>query len=115
MKKTVVFFLLLILSLNAGVSGCAQKEAATSNEAIKNSQTLQSVEKKVEYLLKEAEAFYNSKKFQEAVSIAQYILANLDKDSQQAKDLLEKAKSALSSAAKSAVEDVKKDLGSFGK
>ena len=47
-------------------------------------------------------------------------MSNIDgmkilKDSQAAKDLLEKAKNQLTVAAKGVVEDIKKGLGDFGK
>ena len=74
---------------------------------------METTEQKADYLLKQANAFYNSKEFQEAVNTAQYILRYLDKDSQQAKDLLQKAKEALASAAKGAVEDVKQKFEGF--
>ena len=84
---------------------CAKK-AASAGEAIQSSQSLKTVEEKVNYLMKQAEAFYSSKEFQQAVDIAQYVLTNLDKDSQSAKSLIERAKNELQTAAQKAVGDV---------
>lgn len=105
----------LVICLGVGVilnAGCARK-AESAKEAIEQAKTLESVEQKVDYLLKQARAFYNSKEFQESIQIAQYVLSNLDKDSLQAKDLIEKAKAKLKEAAEQAADDVTKKL--FGK
>lgn len=90
-------------------TGCTKK-AATASEAIQNSQTLKTVEEKADYLMKQAEAFYNSKEFQQAIQTAQYVLSNLDKNSQPAKDLIEKAKAQLQAAAQKAMGDVSNKL-----
>ena len=112
-----LFFATVVLGLFLSLSlvGCGQKKATSSNEAIETAKSMETTEQKVDYLTKQAKAFYNSKEFQGAVDIAQYILRYLDKDSQAAKDLLEKAKSQLTGAAKGAMEDVEKGLGDFGK
>jgi len=107
---TIIFILALI--------GCAQKKAESSQSAIETAKSMDSVEQKVDYLIGQAKAFYNSNEFQQSVDIAQYILRYLDKDSQEAESLLEKAKQALVSKAKqvagTAVEDVKEKLPGFG-
>ena len=112
-----IFFLAVIFAVFVSLLltlGCAQQKAASSKEAIDTANAMESVEQKVDYLIKQAKAFYRSKEFQEAVNTAQYILRNLDKDSQIAKDLIQKAKDALAQTAKSAAEDVKKKLPGFG-
>lgn len=100
------------------LGGCTQSKASSSQEAIQQSKTLQTVEEKAKYLIGQAKAFYNSKEFQGAVDIAQHILRYVDKESGQAKDLLEKAKQALiakaQEAAGSATTDIKKKIGDFG-
>ena len=110
------FFIAIALVMSSGLllSGCAQQKAASSKEAIEAAKAIEAVEQKAAYLLNQARAFYNSKEFQEAVNTAQYILSYVDKNSQAARDLLEKAKAALASAAKTAAEDVKKKLPGFG-
>lgn len=111
MKK----FFLLILMLALVVAGCGQKKEATSREAINVAKTMETVEQKAEYLIGQAKAFYSSKEFQQAIKIAQYVLVNLDKDSQTSKDIIAKAKEALAVAARAALKDAKKRLGDLGK
>jgi outer membrane PBP1 activator LpoA protein len=118
MRKDLSIIVVFCLVLGLGLVGCAQQKAASSGEAIEASKSMETVEQKVDYLVGQAKVFYNSKDFQQAVDVAQYILRSLDKDSQEAKNLLEKAKEALVAKAQEAVgtatEDVKKKLGSFG-
>lgn len=114
MKKYLFAILIFILSLTLLLAGCGQNKAASSKEAIDTAKSMETVEQKADYLIKQAKASYNSKEFQEAVDISQYILRYVDKDSQEAKNLLEKAKEALAQAVKGAVEDVKKTLPGFG-
>ena len=114
MKKFFHVMLILVLFLSLVLAGCAQQKAASSKEAIETAKAMETVEQKAAYLIQQAKAFYNSKDFQESVNTAKYILRYVDKDSQAAKDLLQKAKDALASAAKAAVEDAKKKLPGFG-
>ncbi|MCK4859218.1 MAG: hypothetical protein KAS87_01530 [Candidatus Omnitrophica bacterium] len=115
MKNLFFTTIVLGLFLSLVLVGCGEKKVASSNEAIQTAKSMETTQEKVDYLTKQAKAFYNSKEFQQAVDIAQYILRYVDKDSQAAKDLLEKAKDALASQVKGAAEDVKKRLGDFGK
>ena len=114
MNRGVYFIVIIAFVFSALFAGCAQEKADSSSSAIEATQSMQSVQEKVDYLIKQAQAFYNSKDFQQTIDIAQYILQNLDSDSLEAKNLLTKAKEALTSAAKSALDDAKKSLGSFG-
>lgn len=107
---------LLLLAIVVGLGfglllncGCTKK-AASSSEAIQNAQALKTVQEKVDYLMNQAEAFYNSKEFQQAIKTAQYVLSNLDRNSQAAKDLIERAKAQLQAAAQKAAGDVSKKL-----
>ncbi len=111
----VKFLTILVLFCSLAVAGCGSKKAASSSEAINVSKTMETVQEKVNYLVEQAKAFYDSKDFQQTVKVAQYILQSLDKDSQQAKTLLEKAKTAILEAAKTAAEDMKNKLGDLGK
>jgi hypothetical protein len=115
MRKAGILVLCLFCFLSFSFLGCGQKGAVSGREAIDISKTLETAEEKVDYLVGQAKAFYNSERFQEAIDVAQYILSALDKDSQEAKDLLEKAKQKLVEAAKGAAEDMKKKLGDIGK
>ena len=107
-------FLLTLIAVSLVLSGCAQQKAASSSEAIEIAKAMETVQQKADYLIQQAKAFYSSKEFQQAVDVAQYVLRYVDKDSQEAKDLLTKAKDALAAAAKGAVEDVKQKLPGFG-
>ena len=115
MKAAFLVVLIFSLSLILPLTGCAEKPAASSKDAIDIAKTLETADEKTSYLIKQAKYFYNSKEFQEAVKTAQYILSYVDKNSQPAKDLLEKAKRELSQAATTAVEDAKQRLGDLGK
>ena len=93
-------------------AGCTKK-SGSSGDAIQYAQTLKTVEEKADYLIKQAQAFYNAKEFQQAIDSAQYVLNNLDKNYQPAKDLIEKAKAQLQAVAQKAAGDVTNKL--FGK
>ncbi|HOW35099.1 MAG TPA: hypothetical protein PL155_01605 [Candidatus Omnitrophota bacterium] len=114
MKRTSVVLLGIILMVNLSILGCTKK-AASSQEAIAATQTMKTVDEKVNYLVGQANAFINSKEFDQAIQTAQYILSNLDKNSTAAQGIIEKAKAELTKAAQSAMQDVKSKLGSFGK
>ena len=114
MKKIFLGVWVVFLVVTLGVIGCAKK-AATSAEAIEQSKAKGSVQAQVDYLVSQANAFINGKNFDEAVKTAQYVLSNLDKDAQGAKDILEKAKAELTKTAQDAVKGLKDKLGSFGK
>ena len=117
MKNSFFSMTILGLFISLVLAGCAQEKATSSKEAMETAKSMETVEQKADYLIKQAKAFYNSKEFQQAVDITQYILRYVDKDSQEAKNLLEKAKEALVAKAKEAaggaVEDVKKKLPGF--
>jgi hypothetical protein len=107
-----VLLLLIIVCLSCGTllnAGCT-KNSGSPSEAIQSSQALQTVKEKADYLIQQANAFLNAKDYQKAIDTAQYVLNNLDKNSQPAKDLIEKAKSMLQGAAQKAVGDVSNKL-----
>lgn len=110
MKKNYIIFVSLLLLAGFAVAGCAQKKAESGSAAIEFSKTLESTKAKADYLLAQAQSFYNSKEFQDAVSVAQHVLSSVDKDSTKAKELLEKAKTEMAEAAKKALADFKKGL-----
>jgi len=107
----VMLALGLVFSLT--LTGCGTKKAESSKEAIQTAKAMETTEEKVDYLIGQAKAFYNSKEFQNAVDAAQYVLRYLDRDSQEARKLLDDAKAALKAEARKAVEDAKKKLPSF--
>ncbi|MFA5088916.1 MAG: tetratricopeptide repeat protein [Candidatus Omnitrophota bacterium] len=113
MKKALLVGAVVVVSFGLLLSAGCAKKSASAKEAIQNSQSLNTVQEKVDYLVKQAEAFYNSKEFQQAIETAQYVLSNLDSKSQSAVSLIEKAKTQLQAAAQKAVGDVSNKV--FGK
>jgi hypothetical protein len=109
MKKPFILFILCMI-LSFVVAGCGAQKAETSRAAIDATKAMQTVQEKTDYLVSQAKAFYNSKDFQGAVDIAQYVLRYLDKDSQAAKDLLTKAKDQLTAQAQGMLDQAKKDF-----
>jgi|GEM_PF-774179 len=117
MRKTMGYVLMSVFFvMGLTTVGCNQQsKSSTSADAIDTSKAMKTVQDQASYLTQQAKAFYNSKQFQDAVSTAQYVLQNLDKNSQEAKSLLEKAKADLEASAKKAMQDAKDKMGSFGK
>ena len=60
-----------------------------------------------DYLISQAKVFYKSKEFQQAVNIAQYILNNIDKEFQPAKDLAEEAKAKIQETLDNQIDKIK--------
>ncbi|MCK5706578.1 MAG: hypothetical protein KAI43_02905 [Candidatus Aureabacteria bacterium] len=108
MNKYFSLILIFVLGLVLMVPGCGPKKAASSKVAIENTKSMETVEEKVDYLVGQANAFIKSEDFQMAVDVAQFILSSLDKNSVEAKDLLELAKKGLKAAAKEAVKNIGK-------
>jgi len=96
--------------LSLAVAGCGAQKAESGTAAIAATKTMQTIPEKTDYLVSQAKAFYNSKDFQGAVDIAQYILRYLDKDSTAAKDLLAKAKEQLTAQAQGMLDQAKKNF-----
>lgn len=110
---------LMVCIVIALMVGCAQKpKSASSSEAIQKASAMETVEAKTEYLIKEANAFVNSQKFDEAIATAKHVLSKLDAESQEAKNILEKAKAELEKIAKEKAGEMKgelnKKLGDIG-
>jgi hypothetical protein len=95
--------------------GCSGKKAASVSEAIQASKAMQTVQQKLDYLTGQAKAFYSSKDFQQTVDVAQFILAYVDKNSQEARNLIEKAKSELTALAQKKAEELKGKISGFAK
>jgi len=101
MNRTVSTFIAMILICGLVFSGCGwikekfEKEPSTAKEAVDISETLDTVEKKTQYLLDQADAFMNRKDFQESIKLSKYILLRLDDGSKEASSLLRKAQSAM--------------------
>lgn len=110
MKKALFLGLVICLGCSVLLSAGCTKKSASAKEAIQNSQTFKTAQGKVNYLVSQAEVFYNSKEFQQAIEAAQYVLNNLDKKSQAAKNVLEKAKVQLQAVMQKAMSDASKKL-----
>jgi len=113
MKKIIlqsIFVVFLVVAIGCQQASPTAGASATSGGVIEISKSMPSPQQKIDYLLTQAKSFYESKKFQDAVSTAQYVLSSLDKNSVEAKNLLEKAKQQLQAAVQSRVTDVKKGL-----
>jgi hypothetical protein len=119
MKLMQAVLTVLVISVVA-LTGCSQKpQAANSSQAIEQAANLQTVEAKVQYLVKEANAFVNNQKFDEAINTAKYILSELDKNSQEAQGIIAKAQEQLKKVATEKVDaaasGLKSKLGDLGK
>ena len=113
MRKSLSIILVVAFVLGFVALGCGPKKAGSSQEAIETSKTMQTVQEKADYLVGQAKAFYNSKDFQGVVDTAQYILTYLDKNSEEAKSLLEKAKGQLKEAAGKALGDMQQKVANW--
>jgi len=112
MRKIGIVMLAFSLACGLMFYGCSgAPKSESSREAIDVAKKMQDTQEKVNYLIGQAKAFYNSQEFQDAINTAQYILTYLDKNSTAAKNLLEKAKQALADKAKGAVDDARKNIG----
>jgi hypothetical protein len=115
MKKILFLGLITCLSFCIIINSGYAEQLSLSSQVIQKSQTLKTVQEKTNYLIKQAQAFYSSKEFQQAIEVAQYVLSNLDRNSQPAKNLIEKAKAQLQNAAGKAVGDIGNKLLKGGK
>ena len=100
----------LIVCLALCSTGCGTKKAASSDEAIANADAMETVEEKVDYLIEQAEAFYESEQYKDAVESAQHVLSKLKKDSREAREILEKARKEMTSKVEDMIEDIRKSL-----
>jgi outer membrane PBP1 activator LpoA protein len=114
MKKNLVWILMVWVAVGFMLAGCTKK-AASSDQAIANTQSMKTVQEKAYYLVAQANTFYKSKEFQQAIDAAQYVLSNLDKNSQQAKSLIEKAKAELTKLGQQKLDQLKGKISGFGK
>jgi len=114
MKKILCLILVLFFAASLSLVGCGSKKELSAQAAIEAAKAMQTLKEKADYLIAQANAFYSSKQFQDAITAAQYVLTNLDKQSQPAKDLIARAKEALTAQAQKAVSGVQKKITDFG-
>lgn len=115
MKHWGVMLLVVSIATVSLLAGCGPKKADSPSQALQAAKALKTADEQINYLIGQANAFYSSKEYKQSIEIAQYVLRELDKNSSQAKAIIEKAKAQLESAAKSAAGDLQKNLGTFGK
>jgi hypothetical protein len=99
----------------AAVVSVSDEKAESGRQAIDSAQALSVAGQKKEYLLRQAQLFYDSKEFQETINIAQYVIRSVDADTPQAQDLLEKAKQQLKNSVTDAVGNMKEAMEGLGK
>jgi hypothetical protein len=114
MNRIAVVAISFLLCAGLLAAGCGAKKEASSSAAIEKSQAMATIQQKADYLIGQAKAFYNSKQYNDAVTLAQYVLSRVDSNSSAAKSLLERAKNELAAQAKAKMEEMKKKF-SFGK
>lgn len=110
MNKSLLLIFTTIVLAGFLTGGCAKKEA-NSQQAIEQSKSMKTVDAQVKYLVGQANAFINSKQFDQAIATAKYVLTNLDQNSAEAKSILEKAQAELTKTAKAVVGDMKNKFG----
>ena len=113
MKKIFILLLAVMITTTLTLCGYAATNPTTSKAAIEASKAMQTVKDKVNYLIGQAKSFYSSKKFQDVVNVAQYILTNLDKNSKQAQSLLKRAKNQIAAMAQKKADEVKSKISGF--
>lgn len=69
MKKFGWIGIILIAFVACGLTSCAKK-AANSQQAIEQSKSMNTADEQVKYLTAQANAFLNSKEYQEAINTA---------------------------------------------
>jgi hypothetical protein len=114
MKKALCLIMVIFFAASLSLVGCGAKKEVSAQAAIEAAKTMQTLKEKADYLIAQANAFYSSKQFQDAVVASQYVLQYLDKESQAAKDLLQKAKAALTAQAQKAVSGMQKKITDLG-
>jgi len=111
MKRFLVSSVILCMAVSVALAGCGPKRAETSQEAIRNTETMKTPEQKTDYLLKQANLFLKEKDFKEVIDISQYVLWKIDGNSEEAKKIMRKAQDAMAVEAQKAAEELKKKFG----
>jgi len=114
MNKIMTTAFVLTFLIGITVSGCAQR-TKNSQEAIEVAKTKATIEEQAKFLVQQAKQFINSKKFNEAIKTAKYVLNNTDANSAEAKQIIEKAQAELKKLAEQKIAEVKGKLGNIGK
>jgi len=107
MGKKIIGIVTIMLFFGLIFSGCGKvvEKAESSRAAVAVAKQMKDkATGKVDYLLKQAQAFYDAKDYRGAVDISQYILWHLDRNSKDAQDMLSKAKGLLAEQIKAKQE-----------
>jgi len=111
---SIKYILVIVLAAVFTFSGCGPAKESTGTKALQKSETINTIDQKVDYLVAQAKAFYNSKEFNDAIAVAQHVITNLDANSQEAKKLLADSKAKLSEMIKTTADDMKKKFQGLG-
>lgn len=110
--KRLTLLLAAFVIVAATLVGCAQApKSANSSEAIDYAKTLEGVEAQAKFLLKEAEAFVNSKQYDEAIKAAKYVISTYESEADAAKKILEDAQAELKKLAEAKADELKAKMG----
>ena len=90
MRKLVTIMMVFCLLTGIALTGCGTRKAATSQDAIKISQTIEGKDKQEEYLLVQAQAFVDAKDFKGGLNLARYTLTAVNRDSKAAREMIRK-------------------------
>lgn len=83
--------------------------------AIAASASKPTVKEKTDFLVAQAQGFMNTKNYQEAATVVNYVLSKLDANSPQAKSILDQAKAQLSAKMQGAMSNAMNKLGVWNK
>ncbi len=115
MSRVLLTCVVIFLCGTFMLAGCGTKKEESPGAAIQKSQTFATDKQRADYLIGQAKAFYNSKQYNDAMSIAQYVISYVDSNSTAAKSIIEKARDQITAQAKQAAENMKKQFANFGK
>ncbi len=109
------FLAIFVLVLSMATLGCTHQAQSTSSvqDVIAQSNTLATIDTKVEYLLTQAQDFIVHQKYDEAMALANHVLSNVDQNSRAAEAILEKTNSELQKVALTTADDINSKFNSL--
>ncbi|MDP8261769.1 MAG: hypothetical protein P9M13_00520 [Candidatus Ancaeobacter aquaticus] len=115
MNKYFVAALLVAMMATVSLNGCGTKKASSGAEAIEISETMETTNKKVDFLIVQAKEFYKSNDYNDATTVLNHVLTKLDTESEKAKDLLAKMKKDTEDSIKETANDLKNKYDNWKK
>ncbi len=115
MNKQIAAIVLAMSFIPAFLTGCGEKKEESASAAIEKSKSFQTMEEQADYLVDQANKFYKSDEYKDAIALSQHVLSKLDSESEQAKEILEEAKADLAKEAEKATDDLKNAVKGIGK